>query len=477
MNLLRSARSALAIVLCVPVVSAAVVLPAMANPVISSVAPDPSTLRSPDGAFHVYASSDDWSDGAGYRLIPHFRSFDLVEWEYVGDAFAERPAWAPWGSFLWAPDVHATADGAVMYYTTGGSAPCIGRATAPGPDGPWAHDPAPIVCSGADEPYQDLDPMDPEVVVTEDGPVMLMGNFEGIHAVPMNAAGTALDGEPVLVAGTGVEAPAVVARNGFTHLFTSAGLCCDGEASQYRVLGGRADDLMGPYTDRQQRPLVQGPGQQLPGDVVLRGGSDWVGPGHVDVTTDDAGQDWMLYHAAPRGSAVLPNGVQRRYMMIDRIDWVGGWPRVGDGTPSTTRAADPVVFLPVRLTAAGDAILRSRDGLLDAPVRLESTGAAYAGEIRATITGPDKRRVALQLVDAGLDVPAVPAAVGAGGDVERLLSLRVPGSLGAGRYELVVSVGPAGGAVRELAVFGLEVAPDGLLSSGSGALGSTPFGS
>src|SRR5690606_28792621 len=151
--------------------------------------------------------------------------------------------------------------------------------TAPGIEGPWTHGGEPIVCFGAPAPYQDLDPMDPEVVVTEDGPVMFMGNFEGIHAVPMNAAGTALDGAPELVAGTGVEAPAVVTREGKTHLFTSAGLCCNGEISQYRVLGGRAENVMGPYADRQQRPLVQpqGPGVPLPGDVILRGDDDWVG--------------------------------------------------------------------------------------------------------------------------------------------------------------------------------------------------------
>ncbi|MBB1037963.1 family 43 glycosylhydrolase, partial [Dietzia natronolimnaea] len=340
----RGARAlgAAALAVVVPLVSATAAVPAAANPVISSIAPDPSVQRGADGAFHVYASSDDWSDGAGYRLVPHFRSFDLVEWEYVGDAFGSRPSWAPSGSYLWAPDVHVTDAGAVMYYTTGGPAPCIGMATAPGIEGPWTHGGAPIVCYGADAPYRDLDPMDPEVVFTADGPVMFMGNFEGIHAVRMNPAGTALIGDPVLVAGTGVEAPAVVSREGRTHLFTSAGLCCNGEQSQYRVLGGRADDVMGPYSDRQQRPLVQGPGSPLPGDVILKGDADWVGPGHVDVTTDDAGQDWMLYHAAPRGSAVLPNGVQRRYMMLDRLDWVGGWPVVGDGTPSSTRSADPV---------------------------------------------------------------------------------------------------------------------------------------
>ncbi|AWH91442.1 hypothetical protein [Dietzia lutea] len=127
---------------------------------ISSVAPDPSVQCCADGGFHVHATSDYWGDGAGRRLVPHFRSFDLVEWEYVGDEFAAPPAWAPAGSLLRAPDVHLTDAGPVMFYTTGGAALCIGRATAPVPYGRWAHDAAPIVCYGADEPYQDLDPMD-----------------------------------------------------------------------------------------------------------------------------------------------------------------------------------------------------------------------------------------------------------------------------------------------------------------------------
>ena len=470
-------------------VTATAAVPAAANPVISSIAPDPSIQKGPDGAYHVYASSDNWGDGAGYRLIPHFRSFDLVEWEYVGDAFDQRPPWAGLGSFLWAPDVHTTATGTVMYYSTGGERPCIGRATAEDITAlnGWTHDPEPIVCFGE---YRgaNLDPMDPEVVFRPgQAPVMFMGNFEGIHAVPMNATGTALDGDPELVAGTGVEAPAVVTRpDGQTHLFTSAGLCCNGEISQYRVLGGRADTLMGPYTDRLDRPLVQAPGQPLPGDVILEGDSDWVGPGHVDVVTDDAQQDWMLYHAAPRGDAVLPNGIQRRYMMIDQLNWdTQGWPVVGEnGTPSSVRSADPAVTLPVRLTAVGSAVLRP-DGdaeVLDATVRLDpTTSTAYQGHLSATLTGPTKGRAAVPFIVDGGTAQSIPVSVGPNAPVPQPLTQPLtlrPAALAPGRYELVVSVSAtAGGAAQELAVFGLEVAPDGSLSMGSGALGSAPLGS
>ena len=68
-------------------------------------------------------------------------------------------------------------------------------------------------------------------------------------------------------------------------------------------------------------------------------------------------------------------------------------------------------------------------------------------------------------------------AVSAGASEDRALTLRPGTPLAPGRYELVISVGAAGGAAQELAVFGLEVAPDGALSMGSGALGSAPLGS
>ena len=83
LNLSRRSRTVKTVF--VVLASVALALPATAaalpNPATSSVAPDPSVLRAPDGSFHVYASSDNWDDGAGYRMMPHFRSFDLVEWQ------------------------------------------------------------------------------------------------------------------------------------------------------------------------------------------------------------------------------------------------------------------------------------------------------------------------------------------------------------------------------------------------------------
>lgn len=473
LNLSRRSRTVKTVF--VVLASVALALPATAaalpNPATSSVAPDPSVLRAPDGSFHVYASSDNWDDGAGYRMMPHFRSFDLVEWQYVGDAFDQAPAWAPEGSFTWAPDVHVIDGEYRMYYTTGGATPCIGMATAPSIDGPWTDLGHAIVCMG-DGYDPALDPMDPFVDFSGDASVMYMGNFEGVHAVEMNAEGTALTGDAVEVAGEGFESPLLVQRNGMTHIFLSSGNCCTGEASQYHVVAGRGEGPLGPFVDREGRDLRDGGG-----DTVLEGNAQWVGPGHPDVVTDDAGQDWMLYHAAPRGAATLPNGIQRRQLLVDRLDWVDGWPRIADGSPTTNRPADPEVSLPVRLDRRGDLQLTRMEGdrVIDVPATLASTGDAFGGLVWATLTGPDKQPVRVPIRTADADVAEQAVGVEAGQSLAPDYSLVLPEGLAPGQYELALHIGGQAGVAQEAAVYGVRIDERGIPVPDP--LGSLPVGS
>src|SRR5699024_6705084 len=101
----------------------------------------------------------------------------------------------------------------------------------------------------------------------------------------------------------------------------------------------------------------------------------------------------------------------------------------------------------------------------------------YSGALRATITGPDASRTALAIATEDGDVGSVPVSVGAGQGVDRTLALRTAGPLTPGNHELVISVEDEDGWIRELAVFGLNVAADGPLPMGSGALGSASLGS
>lgn len=314
------------------------------NPIVRPVAADPSVVRAPDGTFYLYATADDWQDGQGLRHLPIFSSRNLVDWTYVGDTFPARPAWVPGDAGLWAPDVQQVGDRYVMYYSVGyldpARNPCIGMATATAPTGPFTDLGRPVFCA------HDLGvrgTIDPYVDYSTGVPVVFVGNYHGVYAIELTADGTRVAGDdrhdnPTLVAGDGYEAPFVQYRDGYYYLYLSAGNCCSGALSDYRVYVGRSESLTGPYHDAEGRALTE----DNAGSRILSGNLSWLGPGHNTVVTDDAGEDWIIYHAAPSSRPQLsPNGPQNRQGMIDRISWTGGWPEIGDGTPSSTAPAVP----------------------------------------------------------------------------------------------------------------------------------------
>lgn len=80
-----------------------------------------------------------------------------------------------------------------------------------------------------------------------------------------------------------------------------------------------------------------GPFEKL-GRPVMSAGAGFTGTGHMSITTDDAGQDWMLYHAWGSDAS------KGRTLLLDPIMWKDGWPVVGDdGHPSSGTTAVPTV--------------------------------------------------------------------------------------------------------------------------------------
>jgi arabinan endo-1,5-alpha-L-arabinosidase len=51
------------------------------------------------------------------------------------------------------------------------------------------------------------------------------------------------------------------------------------------------------------------------------------------------GVDWFVYHAWSNDGTGKHLESAGRQMLIDRIDWIDGWPSIHDGTPS--RSAQP----------------------------------------------------------------------------------------------------------------------------------------
>jgi arabinan endo-1,5-alpha-L-arabinosidase len=123
----------------------------------------------------------------------------------------------------------------------------------------------------------------------------------------------------------------VVRRLGWWYLFASSGDCCAGPTTGYSVFVGRSRSLRGPFVDRDGVRLDE---SRVGGTIVITpNGNRWVGTGHNAVVRDLAGQDWFVYHAIDRNDPYLdaPFAINERPMLIDRLDWIGGWPTVRAG--------------------------------------------------------------------------------------------------------------------------------------------------
>lgn len=302
------------------------------NPVLGINFPDPTFIKGDDGYFYAYSTQGRLGD------IPIFRSPDLVNWEYVSCAFPKgsvRPAVLPDGAF-WAPDIIKLGDKYVLVYsqskwgeeTLNG----LGLAVADSPTGPFI-DLGKLFTS---EEIGVRNSIDPAFVLTDDNDLYLLwGSFSGLFMIELDADNlTVKDGaEPFQVAGNAFEGSHVFKHDGKYYLFASVGTCCEGDNSTYRVKVGRSDSPMGPYMDRNGQPMLENNAT-----LVVEGDEYSKGPGHgSQITTDDNGRTWYLYHGYINGRSK-----EGRMMWLDEILWDDeGWPYIEGNKPSHTLKPKP----------------------------------------------------------------------------------------------------------------------------------------
>jgi arabinan endo-1,5-alpha-L-arabinosidase len=296
-----------------------------ANPVLDADFPDPAVLKAPDGFYYAYATQSD-RDGKKVNLQVA-RSRDLVRWHWLGDALPVKPTWASRTWNFWAPHVVRHEGRYFLYYSaepdppaTGpGTGLCLAVATSARPEGPFTDIGRPLQCG---EGFANIDPMafdDPAtgkrllywgsgfrpIKVRELAPDR-MSFAPGSAAVDLVPPQKGADYQDL------VEGAWVVRRGGYYYLFYSGNNCC-GKDAHYAVMVARSRRAAGPF-EKAARPIL-----------VARG--RWLAPGHNSVATDRAGRDWIVYHAVDTRNPGQPVNT-RRVMLIDRIVWRDGWPRV-----------------------------------------------------------------------------------------------------------------------------------------------------
>ncbi|MBC7803172.1 MAG: family 43 glycosylhydrolase [Candidatus Parcubacteria bacterium] len=304
--------------------------PSYLNPVFERDFPDPAVLRDADGWFYAYATQS--HEGERIFNIQVARSRDLALWEHLGDALPEKPRWAASKQMFWAPHVlHDPASRRYfMYYSAEPDAAvgkCLAVATAESPAGPFADAGEPLLCGRS---FENIDPMafdDPKtgkrllywgsaslpIRVRELAP-------DRMRFAPESTAVELLRADPARAYSRLVEGAWIVFRSGTYFLFYSGDRCCGANAN-YALMVARSSHALGPF--------------ELLGAPILEGSAAWLAPGHNSVATDDAGNDWILYHAMREAP--------QRLMLLDRIEYVDGWPRIAGGKPSTTPQRRPVV--------------------------------------------------------------------------------------------------------------------------------------
>ncbi|HEU5486885.1 MAG TPA: family 43 glycosylhydrolase [Microlunatus sp.] len=351
------------------------------NPISTSFADtyaDPAVIQGKDGWWYAYATSDPLRAGDQPGLMHIARTRDWRSWEYLDTVFDDtnRPSWATATSGLWAPDVRYVAGRYVLYFTVtdttlnAGDDSAIGAATAPTPVGPWTSAAAPVVAPrGADGDFRWT--FDPAGFTDVDGQQYLYygSYYGGLWATRVSDDGLRRIGTPTQVAiDNRYEGSYVIRHDGWYYLMASAANCCAGPTTGYSVFAGRSRSPLGPFLDADGISLLE---SAVGGTTVLtQNGNRWIGAGHHAVFTDTAGQTFIAYHAIDREQPWLtePFGINRRPMLLDRLDWIDGWPRTRAGAgPSQNRQDVPVTGSGLGITAE-DPAAAGFSGLVAGPV-------------------------------------------------------------------------------------------------------------
>lgn len=320
------------------------------NPIFDEDFPDPTVIRVADGFFYAYATQGEVAGKT--HNIQVARSRDLVRWERLGDALPVKPAWANQTQKFWAPHVSRHGDTFYLYYSADPNTLtglCLAVATAKQPQGPFTDIGKPLKCGAS---FVNIDPMAFDDPLTGKRLLYWGSGFEPLRVQELAADRVSFQAgsrarEVVFPIKTEdpanyqrlIEGAWITQRNGYYYIFFSGDNCC-GDKAHYAVMVARSRSAFGPF-----ETLAQATGE--PQSVILELNMRFIAPGHNSVIRDAAGDDWIIYHAIDTKqrnmTAIEGDRDVRRIMLMDRLVYRRGWPRVEWGSPSTLPKPAPVV--------------------------------------------------------------------------------------------------------------------------------------
>ena len=277
-----------------------------------------------------------FSTGSREGFIPIRCSSDLKHWSLCGHVFDTIPAWAkqeiPEARGAWAPDPAYFSGKWHVYYsvsTFGKNRSVIGVATnrtldPTSKDYQWV-DQGKVIESF---PQDDWNAIDDNAFVDGKGQVWMdFGSFwSGVQMIRIDPATGKRSVEDTTLhslasrprkppISASIEGSYIFRRGDYYYLFASFDFCCKGVNSTYNIRVGRARQPVGPYVDKDGKPMLEGGGT-----LLLEGEEQWRGPGHQSVLHDESG-DYIFFHAY-HGKTGKP------YLQIGRLEWKDDWPEI-----------------------------------------------------------------------------------------------------------------------------------------------------
>ena len=281
------------------------------NPVIPGFHPDPSVCRVGDEYFLV-TSTFTYFPG-----VPVFRSTDLVDWTQVGNVLERRTQLDLRGTSgntslgIFAPTLRHH-DGRFWMITTVCTSDIGLRnffVTAEDPAGPWSD---PVIV--------DVFGIDPDLAWDENGNCWVHTALGEISRSRIDdRTGEVLDAPVRTWSGTGLqypEAPHLIRRGEHWYLLIAEG----GTERGHAVSIARGPSPTGPWASCPHNPIVSHRSTDRPIQNT----------GHSDLVEAPDASWWMVL------LGTRPRGVTPRFQVLGRetflvpVEWVDGWPVVGD---------------------------------------------------------------------------------------------------------------------------------------------------
>ncbi|MEZ0110633.1 xylan 1,4-beta-xylosidase [Catenulispora sp. EB89] len=289
------------------------------HPVLPGFHPDPSVCRVGED-YYLACSSFEYFPG-----VPVFHSRDLVHWRQIGNAL-DRPSQLPltqaWSSGgIYAPTLRHH-DGRFWLITTnastGGGNLLV---TATDPAGPWSE---PVMLPG-------VPGIDPDLAWDEDGSCWC--TVAGVSQVRLDPETGKTLGEPHRIwSGTrgakAPEAPHLYRIGEYWYLMIAEG----GTERGHAVSIARGPAPTGPFEACPANPILTHRGQEHPVQNT----------GHADLVQGPDGSWWTVFLGVRPGGGTPGWHVLGRETFLAPVEWVDGWPVVGEAVSDPSRIPWPL---------------------------------------------------------------------------------------------------------------------------------------